>query len=295
MKKIKNYLKLMRIKHYLKNVLIFLPLIFSGEINNYAKSIACILAFISFSLIASVVYIVNDMKDIENDRKHPVKKNRPLASGAVSPKEGIALIIILIIISFLIDYIITKIIKLNVLWAIGYELTYLLINIAYSFGLKNKPIIDISILMTGFLIRVLYGAYITGIEVSNWLYLTIISGSFYMGLGKRRNETIKNGDKSRAVLKRYTKDFLDKNMYVFLTLALVFYSLWCVDPTTLERTGNNYMIWTVPIAMIILMKYNLNIEGDSFGDPVDVLFEDKTLLGSSGIFAIAVFTIIYFL
>lgn len=114
-----------------------------------------------------------------------------------------------------------------------------------------------------------------------------------MGFGKRRNEIIKQGDTSREVLKRYNKEFLDKNMYVCLTLSIVFYALWCVDANTIARMGNNLMAWTVPIVMIILMKYSLNVEGDSFGDPVDVLFKDKVLMFMVVLYAIIVFSIMY--
>lgn len=296
MDKIKEYIKLIRVKHYFKNILIFLPLIFSGNIFNIKKLTGCIVGFLAFCLVASFVYIVNDIKDIDNDRKHPVKKNRPLASGAVSKKEAIILAVTLLIIAFLLNTIIfiTGSIEIQgFVKAVVLLSSYILLNIAYSFGLKNKPIIDIVILVSGFLIRVLYGSTITNIEVSNWLYLTIISGSFYMGLGKRRNEIKKQGDKSREVLKRYSKEFLDKNMYVCLTLSIVFYALWCVDATTIERMGTNLMVWTVPIVMIILMKYSLDVEGDSFGDPVDVLFRDKILMLIVAFYAIVVFSIMY--
>ena len=103
-------------------------------------------------------------------------------------------------------------------------------------------------------------------------------GSFYLVFGKRRNEIIKNGDQSRKVLKIYNKEFLDKNMYVFLSLALISYSLWCVDPTTLARVGNDYLIWSVPIIIMIFLKYSLDIEGNSFGDPIDVVTSDITLI-----------------
>lgn len=298
MKKIKQYLKLMRVKHYLKNALIFLPLIFSGNIINLNKLTNCIIGFIVFSLVASAVYVINDIRDIEKDRNHPIKKNRPLASGAVSKREAIILLLILISIAYLLNLLILKNSCIpNNKFIISYILItlYILLNIAYSFGLKNKPIIDVVILVSGFLIRILYGSAITDIQVSNWLYLTVISGSFYMGFGKRRNEIKKQGDKSREVLKRYSKEFLDKNMYVCLTLSVVFYSLWSVDPVTIARIGNNLMVWTVPIIMIILMKYSLDVEGDSFGDPVDVLFQDKILLTITFIYIITTFLIMYIL
>ena len=290
MSKIKEYMKLMRIKHYLKNVLIFLPLVFSGELLDIHNLTNCIVVFIIFSFTSSIVYIINDIKDIENDKKHPIKKKRPLPLGTVSKEEAIILALVLGVIAITLS-----------IFVIGYEriiaimllLLYLAINVAYSFGLKKKPIVDIVILVAGFLIRVLYGAVITDIELSNWLYLTVISGAFYMGLGKRRNEILKQGDKSREVLKCYTKDFLDKNMYVCVALCIVFYSLWCVDPTTLLKTGNNLLIWTVPVIMIILMKYSLDIEGDSYGDPVDVIVNDKILLLIVLIYALFMFGIIY--
>lgn len=291
MEKIKNYFKLLRVNHYLKNFLVLFPLVFSSELLNLSKLKTTVLGFIAFCLTASIVYIINDLKDIENDKKHPVKKNRPFASGKVSKVEGI---IILIVLTLLV---------LGISYFIGFENwisllllgVYLLLNVFYSFGLKNVPIVDIVILVSGFLIRVVYGAQIIDLTVSNWMYLTVISASFYMGLGKRRNEIIKQGDKSRKVLKYYTKEFLDKNMYVFLGLCIVFYALWAVDPTTINKLGNNLMIWTVPFIMVILMKYSLNVEGNSFGDPVDVILHDKSLLAIGAIYALSMFGIIYIL
>ena len=291
MEKIKNYFKLLRVNHYLKNFLVLLPLVFSSELLNLSKLKTTVLGFIAFCLTASIVYIINDLKDIENDKKHPVKKNRPFASGKVSKVEGIIILIVL------------TLIVLGLSYFIGFEHwiallllgVYLLLNVFYSFGLKNVPIVDIVILVSGFLIRVVYGAQIIDLTVSNWMYLTVISASFYMGLGKRRNEIIKQGDKSRKVLKYYTKEFLDKNMYVFLGLCIVFYALWAVDPTTINKLGNNLMIWTVPFIMIILMKYSLNVEGNSFGDPVDVILHDKSLLAIGALYALSMFGIIYIL
>ena len=296
MSNIKEYLKLMRVKHYFKNILIFLPLIFSGDLFNITKISVCLIGYIAFSLIASFVYIVNDIRDIENDKKHPVKRNRPLASGKISKKQGIIFAIVLIGVAYMINAIpvLLKMLSINnYVVSMLFMTLYIIINIAYSFGLKKQPIIDVVILVLGFLIRILYGSTITNIEVSNLLYLTVIAGSFYMGFGKRRNEIKKQGDTSREVLRRYNKEFLDKNMYVCLTLSIVFYALWCVDANTIARMGNNLMAWTVPIVMIILMKYSLNVEGDSFGDPVDVLFKDKVLMFMVVLYAIIVFSIMY--
>ena len=271
----KNYLKLMRVHHYLKNVLIFLPLVFSQNLFDLTLLKKTILGFFAFSILSSIVYIVNDIQDVEKDRKHPTKCKRPIASGAVSVKEAYILAVVIAVIGITLNYFACGVNLLG--W--GFVLLYVGLNFAYSMGLKNLPIIDITILVSGFLIRVLYGSAVTAIEVSNWLYLTVISMSFYLGLGKRRNELDAQGSKSRKVLKFYNHDFLDKNMYMCLGLTIVFYSLWCVDSTTIERYSNSNIVWTVPLVMLICMKYSLNVEGNSDGDPVSVLLKDKILMG----------------
>lgn len=287
MKKLKNILKLMRIKHYLKNGLIFLPLIFNSQLFEIKPLLMTFYGFISFCLISSAVYVINDIKDVEKDRMHKIKKNRPIASGAISIKEAILLFIVLTISSLCINIFIIKEFSSILLISL-----YLILNIMCSLGLKNIPIIDVVILVSGFVIRVIYGASITSIEISKWLYLTVMSGSFFMGFGKRRNEIIKQGNDSRAVLKYYTKDYLDKFMYACLVLTLMFYSLWSVDTSTTAKFGEN-MIYTIPLVMIIFMKYCLDIEGNSYGDPVDVITSDKILMCMVGILAISMYILIY--
>ena len=235
------------------------------------------------------MYIINDIQDVEKDRKHPTKCKRPIASGAVSVREAYLLAIIIAVVGIILNYFACG---FSILWLV-IVLLYIGLNFAYSMWLKNLPIIDITILVSGFLLRVLYGSAITSIEVSNWLYLTVISMSFYLGLGKRRNELNTQGSKSRKVLKFYNHNFLDKNMYMCLGLTIVFYSLWCVDSTTIARYSNNNIVWTVPLVMLICMKYSLNVEGESDGDPVSVLLKDKILMGMAFLYAIIVLLIIY--
>ena len=168
---------------------------------------------------------------------------------------------------------------------------YLVINILYSVKLKHIPILDVTILMLGFLIRVLFGALVINVLVSPWLYLTVISFSYYLGLGKRRNELDKNGKNSRKVLEFYNKNFLDKMMYVFLSSTIVFYSLWCIN---VNIKLINFYLASIPMIMFIIMQYSLIIESDSYGDPVDVLLENKTLLISSFIYVIYMGSILLF-
>lgn len=283
--KVYSYIKLMRPHHYIKNFLIFLPIIFSKNIFNLQLLKNTILGTISFSLMASIIYIINDIMDVEIDKKI---KNRPIASGEVSVKNAYILAIVLFIINIGMNLYIKSTIMANIIFY-----TYFVLNILYSIKLKHIPIVDIVILASGFLIRVLYGSVITGIELSNWLYLTILSFSFYMGLGKRRNELNRASDKGREVLKYYNKSFLNNSMYMCMALGIVFYSLWCIDIEKNVASTIFNIIWSIPIVMIICMKYSLNIEGDSSGDPVDVILSDKILLSLIFFYAISMFAIIY--
>lgn len=268
----KKYIQLIRVKHYIKNLLIFLPIVFSKKIYVMDDLIKTIIAFIIFCIITSIVYIFNDIRDVEKDKKHPKKRFRPLASGKITKKQAIATIILLSILCIIMTIVSLK----DNIYAILLLIIYLLLNILYSIKLKNIPIVDITILAIGFIIRVVYGSVILSIEISNWLYLTILSLSFYMGMGKRRNEFIKQGkkDETREVLKQYSENFLNENMYMFLALSIVFYSLW-----TLEMNTNlKNIIYTIPIVIIITLKYSLDIEKESDGDPVDVLLGDRILI-----------------
>lgn len=291
----KKYLSLMRIHHYIKNLLIFLAILYNGKLFNIEYLKITTISFFSFCLIASSVYVFNDLIDIENDKKHPVKKQRPLASGSICVKKAILFFLFLIITSISIQILLFKMHVLTYdrfLLSIVFLLTYLFLNIIYSIYAKNIPVIDIIILALGFLIRVYYGGVVVGISISNWLYLTVLSFSLYLVIGKRRGELIHQKNKTRKVLKYYTKDFLDKTMYVFLALTLVFYSLWCsigYDGTP----PNDMLIYSVLIIIFITLRYSLIVEGNSEGDPVEVLLKDKTLIGSIFIYAIYMGVILY--
>ena len=151
-----------------------------------------------------------------------------------------------------------------------YMLIYAALNIGYSFGLKNVPLVDIAILASGFLLRLFYGAALCETWVSNWLYLTILMGSLYMGIGKRKKERMhENSDSARAVLKFYSVVYLDKIMQISIILAIMFYSLW--------SAGTAYAIWTVPLVLLIVMRYEMALENNEFGDPTDIILSDRAL------------------
>ena len=271
-----KYLKLIRVKHWVKNILIFIPLLCSGLIN-YSNVLDCITGFFAFGFASSFIYVINDIKDIEKDKLHPTKRNRPLASGKIKKSTAIYIAVLMLILSISINTLINNNI-LNI--SLYILLSYIVINILYSFGLKNIAIVDIILLASGFILRVYYGAAIINVAVSDWLFLTILSGSLFLGLGKRKKELI-NSEKSRKVLQEYNEAFLDKFQYVTLGLMLVFYSLWVIEQDI------KYLSFTIPLIIIIFMRYCLIIEKSDEGDPTTILYQDKFLMTLSLIFGLS--------
>lgn len=277
----KNCLKLIRVKHWVKNLLIFIPLVGSGLVT-YSNVISCIEAFFAFSFASSFIYIINDIRDIEKDRLHPRKKNRPLPSGKIKKSTAICIAVLMIILSIIINTIINN----NFINASLYFLmSYVLINICYSMGFKNIAIVDIVLLASGFVIRVYYGASVIDVLVSNWLFLTVMSASLFLGLGKRKKELISNKE-TRKVLQEYNEAFLDKFQYLSLCLTIVFYSLWAIEQSI------KYLYLTIPLLIVIFMKYSLNIEKNDEGDPTTILYKDKFLMCLCLVYGIAMLIIL---
>ena len=272
----------MRVKHYIKNLLVFLPLFFGGGALEPARLGRVGLGFLAFCAVSSAVYVINDLRDLGRDREHPVKRERPLASGAIGRGAALGLIAACLAAAAALSAL------LGDLRAAGCLALYLALNLGYSMGLKDVPILDVVILSAGFVIRVFYGSALTGFAVSKWLFLVVTAGSLYMSLGKRRNELLRQGE-DREVLRRYSVPFLDKNMYVCAGLAIVFYALWAIE------MPDPRMIWTVPLVIVILMCYSLDIEGASDGDPVEVILRDRRLLALAAAYAVCAFLMLYVL
>jgi len=284
----KYYLQEMRVHHYIKNLLVFAPLVCSGQFLDPDKLLPSIYAFLSFCFISSAVYFINDIRDVEKDRNHPTKRNRPIAAGKISVRAATSFTIILIALAILFNCLCFH------PFATGLLVLYFLLNLGYSFGMKNIPLLDVTILAAGFLIRAMYGSVVTGIEMSDWLYLVILSAAFYLGLGKRRNELKRQGnDETREVIGKYSFSFLDSNMYICMALVFVFYALWTMDAKTIEAYHGSRLIWTVPVVMLIFMKYSMTVEGNSDGDPVEVLIHDKVLLGLCALYLVLMTMLLY--
>ncbi|MFA5528861.1 MAG: UbiA prenyltransferase family protein [Peptostreptococcales bacterium] len=280
------YLKLLRVKHYIKNILIFLPLTFSRNLTNPASLIPTLIGALSFCLLSSVIYIINDIKDLDSDRNHPDKKNRPLASGAVSMHKALYIAMAFIFLSLAVLFGGIHVNRLSIVLLMA---AYFLLNLLYSFKLKHLPLWDITILASGFLLRVLIGGQLANVSISGWLYMCVISMSFYLVLTKRRNELKKHSISARAVLNAYSIEFLENHMHMFLTISIVFYSLWVLSYQDIDSK----LIWTIPLVMIVSMKYNLSMEKSLSEDPVEILYSDKSLLALVLFYALSLVFFIY--
>lgn len=289
--KIKYSIKQLRVKHYLKNALIALPLFFSGKLTNWPLVLKVICTIVAFSLMCSVVYIVNDLIDAKNDRKHPKKRKRPIASYMLKKHEAIILAVVLISGSFFTCFYCVG----KNLFAFYIILGYAVFNFLYSLVFKQIPIIDVICLAICYIVRLLLGGLVVGVDISNWLYLTVLFAALLMGLGKRRNE-ISSVKGTRKVNEAYNYQFLDKNLYVCMACIFIFYSLWAIDVHPLDPSllNGKLLIATIPLVVGILMRYSLDIEkSTSSGDPVDVLFKDVWLIVMAFIFIVMLLVAIY--
>ena len=284
-----DLLRLMRPKHYIKNFLIFVSITFDRDLFHAAVLTRAIWGFAAFCLLSSAVYVINDIRDVEADRQHEVKRNRPIASGAVPIHVAWVLAAVLVLGALGIQLAVFGNSRNSLLLL----LAYFAVNMGYSLGLKHVPFLDIVLLVLGFVLRVVYGAAIVNSSTSVWVYLTVFSLSFYLGLGKRRNELVKSKGGTRKVLQYYSYEFLDKFMTLCLTLSVTFYALWSADSEVAAKYGTDKLIWTVPVVIIILMKYSADIESNSYGDPVDVVTHDKVLLAMAVLLVLMVVGLIY--
>lgn len=276
----KNYIKLIRVKHWIKNLLIFIPMFFSKQID-LNNILTTLIGFFAFSFVASFIYIINDIRDVEKDKLHETKKNRPIASGKVSIKSASIFSVIIIGLAIILSLFARK----NYLSFI-LLLTYLLINMYYSFGGKNIAIVDVILLSTGFVLRVYYGASLINVKVSDWLFLTVLNASLFLGFGKRKKELL-NNKSSRGVLKFYNENFINQFMYLCLGLTIVFYSLWAIE--------YDYMVITIPVLMTIFMQYSLLLETNTDGDPITLFYKSPLLIISALIYTILIFILLVIL
>ena len=251
-----------------------------------------IAAFGIFCLLSGGVYLLNDLLDIEKDRRHPKKSHRPLASGRLSPKVAKITIIIVLTLSLGLSFL-----MINISFA-ATALGYLAVQIAYSALLKEIVIMDIFSIAAGFFIRVAAGAMAIDVPISSWLLICTIFISLFLGLGKRRHEFLLLGEGARnhrEVLNEYNINVLDQMVSVVTAGTVISYSLYTLSQETVNRFGTEKLWYTIPIVLYGIFRYVYLVyrKGDG-GNPELTLFEDKPLLASIALYVMVVGIILYF-
>jgi 4-hydroxybenzoate polyprenyltransferase len=281
---VKSIFQLLRIEHWVKNLFLFLPAFFAARLNEPIILERTLVAFLAFSLVASAVYVLNDLVDAPQDRKHPDKCKRPIASGIIKPRQAIIILALLMLMGISISAVLSPIMLV-------YAFLYFLINVAYSFSLKHYALIDISLIGLGFLLRVLAGAAVAGLAVSQWLIVLTFLLALILGLAKRRGEyVVAMGESSfRRALEGYNLPFLDMAMVVCSTVAIVAYLMYCFSPEVTLRIGSDKIFYTAFFVVIGILRYlQLTLVFDKTESPTRALLRDRflqiTLLGWIGCF-----------
>jgi decaprenyl-phosphate phosphoribosyltransferase len=275
-----SILQLMRTHQYVKNFFIFLPLFFALKITESELLINAFIAFIAFSLTASAIYILNDYHDIEEDRQHPKKKNRPLASGAISRVQATVIMVVLFVASF--SLIVPLSLPATVIVGI-----YVVMNIAYSLYLKHVAIIDVTVIAIGFVLRLFVGAAVTGIELSMWIVIMTFLLALFMALAKRRDDVLiylNTGKKMRKVIDGYNLQFLDVAMAIMASVVIVAYTIYTTSAEVVERVHSQYLYLTALFVILGIMRYlQITFVQKESGSPTRIVLKDRfvqlTLIG----------------
>ena len=289
--KLKGVLRLMRVHQYIKNIFIFLPLFFIGNIANFELVTTAFIAFISFSISASGVYALNDFLDIEYDRKHPKKKFRPLASKEISKNEGRFLIVLFFTVGIVTMSYLSKITLLVLLF-------YILMNIAYSLRLKHIAIIDVTLIAIGFVLRLFIGALATETPLSKWIVIMTFLLALFLALVKRRDDVIhflKTGTKMRKVIDGYNIQLIDTAMMVMASVVTVSYLLYTTSPEVIDRIGNDYLYLTSFFVILGILRYmQITFVEENSGSPTTVLLKDPFIILNCVAWVVSYIYILYF-
>lgn len=290
-----KYLKLLRVEQWVKNIFVFLPLFFSGNIMNGQLFIQSIFAFFIFSLAASSIYIINDYADAESDRKHPEKKNRPIASGAISKKTAIYILLFIIAGNIALILFSEKYFAVN-LWKFSTIIAfYFVMNIAYTFKLKHVAIIDVTLIAIGFVLRVLAGGYFTGIPISQWAILLTFVLALVLAIGKRRGELINAqlSGKTRKALDGYNVQFADIALSISVTLAIISYLMFTVTPEVQERFGVKVFYTVIFVVFAFLRYLQQTLVYNKTESPTKIVYKDRYIQITVVIWIISFLLLIY--
>ncbi len=286
-----SFIKLIRIPQWIKNLFVFVPLVFSKHLFDKDYLISSLIAFLIFCLISSIVYVINDIADVESDRLHPKKKSRPIAAGKINTKQAISISGILFIVAIILmgNY------NLRFISCVG---LYFILNILYSFVLKNIVLLDIFSIAAGFMIRVFAGAFAISVEISSWLILTTMFISLFLAIMKRRSELnlVENHDfvATRKVLQHYSLNFADQMATIASAGVIICYALYTVAQRTITIFHTDNLIYTTPFVVFGIFRYMYLVYMNQKGEnTTEVMISDPAMIVNVILYIITTTLIIY--
>lgn len=288
-----DYLSLLRPTQWIKNVVVFAGPAAGLKLFDRESCSSAVLAFGAFCLAASGVYCINDAIDHRADACHPTKRRRPVARGAVKPGVAVAIGVVLVVLACTLSYMAISI------WVAGVVGLYFLLTLAYSLALKQRVILDVIIIATGFVLRAWGGSLAVGVSTSEWLVACMFTLCLFMGFGKRRSELAMIGDsenagRHRATLLRYTPQLLTHLITVSAGVAIVTFLLYTLDRTQSEAPFHKeHLFYTLPVVVYGVFRFAMLSESGLYSGPTEIVLKDKALLGAVVVWTAAAFVIVY--
>lgn len=272
---IRHVIKVARPTHWIKNLFVFLPVFFGGGLLNTTDAVAAALTFLSFSLAASAIYCLNDIIDVEADRAHPVKCKRPIASGAITIPQAYGMMTLSMLISIVLMFLLPEGQAKTILVIVA----YFIINVAYCLRLKEYAIIDVCIIASGFVFRILAGGYATGVQLSKWIVLMTFLLTLFLAFAKRRDDVLRmniTGQAPRKNTSRYNLTFINQAITITAAVMLVCYIMYTVSPEIIAQFGTDKLYLTSILVILAILRYlQISVVDEKSGDPVKVALSDR--------------------
>ena len=291
----KNLIRLIRPHQWIKNLVVLLPVFFGGALLQPEAVYAALVTALSFSFAASSIYCLNDIVDVEDDRRHPVKCHRPMASGAITVVQGYLLMALM----FALSMVSTLLLSSHQTETASVILFYWLLNIAYCLRLKRYAIIDVCIVAFGFVLRLLAGGYATDIRLSRWIVLMTFLLMLFLSFAKRRDDVVRMNETGHAPRQntiRYNLTFINQSITITASVTLVCYIMYTVSPETIQNFHTDYLYLTSVFVLVGLLRYiQISVVEKKSGDPTKVMLHDRFMQCTVLAFGLAFLFIIYVL
>ena len=291
----KNLIRLIRPHQWVKNLVVLLPVFFGGALLHIESVYAGLVTALCFSFAASSIYCLNDIVDVDDDRRHPVKCHRPMASGAISIPQGYTLMFSMFVLSMLSTFLLRQ----SQLETASVILFYWLLNIAYCLKLKQYAIIDVCVVSFGFVLRILAGGYATSIHLSKWIVLMTFLLMLFLSFAKRRDDVVRMNETGHAPRQntiRYNLTFINQAITITSSVTLVCYIMYTVSPETIQNFHTDYLYLTSVFVLVGLLRYiQIAVVDKRSGDPTKVMLHDRFMQFVVLAFGLAFLFIIYVL